>query len=149
MKKFRFRLQTLEDLKGMELDGLRQQLAERQTAVRAAEQKLLATRDALNDSYTELARLREAGAYNPAALLSLEAYTVLLRDQLRAQAQHVMQLRREMEAARQALLAKHKEKKVLEKYRERQYEKYSQTTLGEQQKELDETASNVYQQHQR
>jgi len=146
MRKFRFRLQSLENIKGLELDTLRQQLAKKQAAVRSAEQSLLAIRDALNDAYNELAKLRSEGRTDSTLLLSLESYTVLLRDQLRAQAQRVMQLRREMEEARGLLLTKHREKKVLEKYRERQLAKYSLNVEREEQKQLDETASNAYQQ---
>jgi flagellar protein FliJ len=145
MRKFRFRLQSLENIKGLELDALRQQLAKKQAAVRSAEQTLLAIRDALNEAYNELARMRAGGRPDATLLLSLESYTMLLRDQLRAQAQRVMQLRREMEEARGMLLAKHKEKKVLEKYHERQLAKYSLNVEREEQKQLDETASNAYQ----
>lgn len=140
-------MQTLENIKGLELDALQQQLAEKQAALRSAEQQLLAIRDALNDSYNELARMRSAGRTDPAILLSLESYSMLLRDQLRAQSQRVMQLRREMEEARGLLVQKHKEKKVLEKFHERKFAQYSQYVERELQKQLDETASNVYKQH--
>jgi flagellar export protein FliJ len=148
MRKFRFRLQSLENIKGLELDALKQTLAAAQAAVRKAEEALLATRDALNDAYNELAALRHAGRTDSTILLSLESYAGLLRDQLRAQAQRVVTLRREMESARAQLVAKHQEKKVLEKYHERQYERYSHKVETENQKDLDETASNVYQQKQ-
>jgi flagellar export protein FliJ len=143
MRKFRFRLQNLENIRGMELDALRQAMANAQAGLRRAEEELLDARDALDSTYNEVAQLRLERA-DPMLLLSLESYTGVMRDQVLACAQQVARRKAELREARERLVAKHKEKKVLEKYRERQHLKYSQYVERETQKELDETAKSSH-----
>ena len=145
MRRFKFRLATLESLKGMELDQLKQQLAAAHAELRKAEQAWLSTRDALNEAYNELAAVRTKRT-DSVILLSLESYTVLLRQQLTARATAVAQQKKALAEAQARLSAKHKEKKVLEKYRERQLAKYSQYVERETQKDLDEAAKNAHEQ---
>jgi flagellar FliJ protein len=142
VKSFRFRLASVENVRQLELDDLRQQLAQRQAAVRSAEDRLLSLRGALDETYVALAqeRIRQP---DPAVLMSLESYSMLLRTQMQQQTLKILDLRREMELAQRRLVAKHREKKVLEKLRERQHAEYSQTQQREEQKELDEAASHV------
>lgn len=143
MRKFAFRLQGLENIKGLELDSLCQELAAAQAELRRAEEDLLTAREALNSAYNELADLRTKRA-EPMILLSLESYTGVLRDQQAACGERVARLTCNLRDARERLAEKRKEKKVLEKYRERQFTKYSQYVQRESQKELDETATNEY-----
>ncbi len=147
MRKFKFRLQGLENIREMELDTLRQEYAQQQAELRRREQELLSTRDTLNATYTEFIRQKQHNT-DPSQLLSLESYSLVLRDQLTACQAGVARQRQELSRARERLTSKHKEKKVLEKFHERQFTKYSQYIEREQQKELDETASNSYQQNQ-
>lgn len=128
----------------MELDALRQAMASAQAGLRRAEEELLDARAALDTSYNEVAQLRLERA-DPMLLLSLESYTSVMRDQVLACSQQVARRKAELHAARERLVAKHKEKKVLEKYRERQHLRYSQYVERETQKELDETAKNSHQ----
>lgn len=142
MRKFRFRLQGLESIRGMELDALRQAYAAAQAELRQAEENALDARQALENAYVELAALRLSNA-DAMLLLSLESYALVMRDQVLACAQQVARRRLELREARERLVAKHREKKVLEKYRERQHQKYSRYVERESQKELDEAAKNV------
>jgi flagellar FliJ protein len=144
MRKFRFRLQGLANLKGAELDALRQEHAAAQAELRQTEGKLLATRAALDATYNELMELR-LGQADPTILLSLESYCLVLRDQALALQQRVARQRHELAEAHERLVAKHREKKVLEKYRERKFTEYSQNVQRELQKEIDEAASHVQQ----
>jgi len=146
MRKFQFRLQSLENIKGMELDILRQELATAQAELRRAEEELINAREALNATYNELAELR-AHQTEPMILLSLESYAGAMRDQVKACAQRVVQQSDGLRELRDHLSEKHKEKKVLEKHRERQFTKYSQHIERELQKELDEAAKNANQNH--
>jgi flagellar protein FliJ len=147
MRKFQFRLQGLENIKGMELDSLRQEYAQQQAELRRREQELLSARDSLNSTYVEFIK-HKLNHTDPVMMLSLESYTLVLRDQLTACQAGVARQRQELSQARERLTNKHKEKKVLEKVHERQFTKYSQYVERELQKELDETASNAYQQSQ-
>lgn len=146
MRKFRFRLQGLENIRGMELDQLRLALAEAQGQLRQAEGELLEARAALDNAYGELIRLRLEQA-DPVILISLESYAQVMRDQVMACAQNVARRKQALHEARERLTVKHREKKVLEKFRERQFLRYSLETERETQKGLDETAKNVYRQN--
>jgi flagellar FliJ protein len=142
MKAFRFRFASVENIKRLQLDELRQALAQRQAAVRAAEDRLLSLRTALDETYVALGQERQRRP-DPAVLMSLESYSELLRGQIQLQARRVLELRHELEQAQRRLVAKHREKKVLEKLRERQHAEYSQMEQREDQKELDEAASHA------
>ena len=144
MKKFKYRLEKLENIKGLEVDGLRQELAEAQAQLRKLEQELINFRASLDDTYTELMGLRITQT-DPLFLLSLESYASILRDQITKSMQLIATGRQELSERRDKLVKKHKEKKVLEKYRERQELKHSQTNDRLNQSELDEAAQNVHQ----
>jgi len=143
MRKFKYRLQGLEDIKGMELDALRQAYAAAQRELRRSEQELLNLRAALDYTYSELMELRIAQA-DPLILLSLESYAAALREQIRAVSQRIADQRASLQEARDKLAQKRKEKKVLEKYRERKLADYRQYVERETQKELDETAASIH-----
>lgn len=145
MRKFRFRLQSLENIRGMELDALRQALASAQADLRRAEQELHDARAALDNTYNEVAQMRLKQA-DSMLLLGLESYAGVMRDQVLACAQQVARRKQELHEARQRLVAKHKEKKVLEKFRERQHLKHSLYFAREEQKEIDETAKHMVKQ---
>jgi flagellar FliJ protein len=143
VKRFRFRLASYENIKRLQVDELRQALAQRQAALRAAEDKLLELRAGLDDCYGAIAQERQSRP-DPAVLASLEAYSVLLRGKMQAQALQIMELRRELDLAQRRLIVRHREKKVLEKLRERQHAEYSQNEQREEQKELDEAARHAH-----
>lgn len=143
MRKFKYRLQGLENIKGMELDALRQAFASAREELRRSEQELLSLRAALDNTYSELMELRIAQT-DPLILLSLESYAATLREQIRAVAQRIADQRAALQEARENLALKRKEKKVLEKYRERKLTEYWRYVEREMQKELDETAANIY-----
>lgn len=143
MRKFRFKLGRLEAVKGIELSSLQQAVAAAEQAHRQALGELEDARIALEQSYDELARLRAAG-HSGALLASTESYGLLMREQVKLASERVIQREAELRAAREALTAKHQEKKALEKVRERQYQLYSLELERHNQSELDETAKNVY-----
>lgn len=143
MKRFRFRLASYENIKRLQVDELRQALAQRQAQLRAAEDALLELRAALDDCYNGMAQERMAQP-DPAVLASLEGYAGLLRQRMQAQAQRILELRRELELAQRRLIARHREKKVLEKLRERQHAEYSLKQQRETQQELDEAARHAH-----
>jgi len=143
MKKFKFRLEALENIKGMELDALRQAFAAAQAELWKTEGELIVARDTLDATYNELAELRIAQA-EPLILLSLESYTGVLREQIRGLRQRITEQRQQLKEAQERVAEKHKEKKVLEKYRERKFIEYNANLEREIQQELDEIAQNMH-----
>ena len=144
MKKFQFRLQSLENIKGMELETLQQHYAAAQAELRRSEQELVDTQDALEEIYNELADLRRHRA-DAMILLSQESYAGLLRKQITAISERISKQKKDLAKARELLAEKHKEKKVLEKFHERQSAQYMDYVDRETQKELDEIALSMFQ----
>lgn len=147
MKKFKFRLEKLENIKGLEVDGLRQELAEAQAQLRKFEHDLIDFRESLDNTYTELIGLRMTQT-DPLFLLCLESYAGIVREQISKSTQLIATQRQELAQRRDKLVEKHKEKRILEKNRERQQQKHSQTVERLTQNELDEVAQNAHQRHQ-
>ena len=145
MKKFQYRLAKLENIKGLEVDGLRLELAEAQAVLSKFEQELINYRESLDNTYTELIGLRMTKT-DPLFLLCLESYAGIVREQITKSTQMIATQRQELAGRRDKLVEKHKEKKILEKYRERQAAKHSQTVERLAQNELDEVAQNAHQQ---
>jgi flagellar FliJ protein len=139
MKRFRFRLASLENIRRMQVDELRQVLAKQQAALRKAEDELLSQRAALDDTYNGIAQER---TNNPdtAVLASFEAYAGMLRKGMQMQAYRVLELRRELDLAQRRLIEKYREQKVLGKLRERQHAQHSLKLERDTQHELDEAA---------
>lgn len=143
MKKFRFKLARLEEVKETELDRLRMETAGAERALSQAQQDLASARLVLEQTYDELSRLRQKQS-DPLILLSLESYTSILRESIRKCSQAVLERSRELSDARERLTGKHREKKLIEKVRERKFTEYSLYLDRETQKELDETAKNAH-----
>lgn len=143
MRRFRFTYEKLEAVRGTELDLARQETAGAEQGLRRAQEKLASTRDTLEQTYEELARLRRLQA-DPLFLLSMEGYAGLLREGVRTGSVEVLQQSQALDEARLRLTQKHREKKLLEKVRERQHGEYSLYAQREDQKELDETAKHAH-----
>lgn len=143
MRKFRFKLGRLEQVKGLELDGLRLALSVAEQAHKQAVDELEEARAALESSYDELARQRAEGV-SGAMLQSLESYSMLMREQIRQAAERVIQREAELREARERLSAKLQEKKALEKMREREFKLYSLELERHEQSEFDETAKHAH-----
>jgi flagellar export protein FliJ len=143
MKKFRFRLKSLEELRSAEVDAARQAMLAAQEELRRAEQRLVTLRESIEKSYGEIARMRSERA-DAAMVLSIEAYCSLLRQQEQRQQMEVQRLSRRFSELRDELAERHKDKRVLEKYRERLKEEHGLQMALHMQNELDETASKVH-----
>jgi flagellar FliJ protein len=142
VRKFRFRLKGLEDLKGAELDALRLEFAAAQAELKRLEGGLLTARATLEETYNEIMKLR-CSRTDPLILICLESYTGVLRERIRQLRKDLTAQRQETAETRERLVGKHKEKKVLEIYRERKFDEYSKYLERELQKELDEAASHL------
>lgn len=143
MRRFRFSYEKLAAVRGTELDLARQETAGAEQGLRRAQEKLASARDTLEQTYEELARLRRLQA-DPLFLLSMEGYAGLLREGVRTGSVEVLQQSQVLDEARLRLTQKHREKKLLEKVRERQHSEYSLYAQREEQKELDEAAKNAH-----
>lgn len=140
MRKFVFNLDRLERVRGIEQDRAAQTLSRREASRIECERTLAACK-------TELARCYDGRRPLPGETLSAEMLLAL--DQYGQVAKILVKKAEETltsavldeAAARTALLERSRERKVVEKYRERRFEAYRVESLREEQKELDDSAS--------
>ncbi len=138
MPKFQFRLATLLRLRESARDERRQQLGQAYRAeelVRREEERLAGELAGLRDAAR---RVGGPGAIDVDRLLETQRYEMLVR----AQQQHVagqrQAVRAEVERRRQALVEANREVDVLEKLRQRQFERFRDEENRQDIRRLDE-----------
>jgi flagellar FliJ protein len=141
MAQFRFRLSTVLRLREQVRDERRGRLAE----AYAAEQKLLARRDELQQEILNLKRNYRgpagAGMVNIDQLLAADRYEVILKSEQQVIEQQRGLLNEEIEKRRQALVAADRDVRVVELLREKLRQKHEQAEASRAMKQLDELAS--------
>lgn len=142
MKKFNYRFSGLQGVRSIELDNLRMDLFSAQKLLDEAQQELRRLQAELESSYDEIARLR--GAQRSQVLMqSMEGYGAQLRFRLQEQAGKILRRQHELEQARHRVSEKHRETKVLEKHREKQFELHLKDMERDMQRELDENTGSL------
>ena len=143
MKAFRFRLQTLLELRQAEEDQLAGELAE----LRREEALDLSRLHRLIDRHASACeRVREA-LVESAAVEEIERrdeYAKTLRDDIRVQELTIEAVRKRIEAKREELVEAMKQRQVIESLRGKQESAYLAAQAAIEQKQLDETASVRY-----
>ncbi|MBC7856283.1 MAG: flagellar export protein FliJ [Pirellulaceae bacterium] len=138
---FRFRLQTVLELRIAERDERRGELAK---ALRAAE-ILQERRQQLTEEMTdnqELARkLAEPGKANIDRLLQTHRYEAILKGTLAQLVAQEKQVAAEIERRRHVLTEADRQVRVLEKLQERKREEHARGELRQEMKQLDEVAA--------
>ncbi len=147
MKPFVFPLVALHKIRLQQEETEQQRLAE----ATARYQEALAALEALQQRLTQLQQEFEAKKRS-GALISLltvfEAYQQELQGALVRQAMTVNALQAERQAALQRAEAAMKDRKIVDKLKEKAFEAYAEAVLQEEQKTLDELASAVVQRDQ-
>ena len=140
MKKFKFRLQRVLDTKEDFERQRQRELGEAQQGLMIAEEKL----DTLNreaEEQDERQRILISGRAKVAELMVNNRWRVELRKRIALQSKEVKRCERLVEERRLILLEATKERKVLEKLKEKQREQHRKEYFGEQQRILDEIGS--------
>jgi flagellar FliJ protein len=141
MPAFRFRLQSLLDLRRTERDRRRQELAQ----ALAAEQILQDHRRKLEQEAALMSRwAREAtlpGEVRVESLLEGARYGLILAAQRQTLATQFAQLAEEIEARRQRLVEADRQVKALERLRERRLDEHARQLAAREVQALDEAAA--------
>ena len=139
MRKFTFKLEAvLEQRKHLE--------HQRQREVAAAQQKLLrlqAELDALVAVKRSSAHDLRNGRLSAAALAAHQRFAVATRHKATALHRHMAEARRELAAAQLVLLDAAKGRKVMEKLREREHDRWAEMARKREASEADEIARNA------
>lgn len=139
MKRFRYRLQTKlnvvskeEDMAKTELARCQQEYLNQVQLLQAWQQELEATYDKLRGRGRALTSVHE--------IISVKEYIPIIRERIRLQQTRVKQAEEELKKAQHRLLEIMKERKALEKLREKQWRQYLSEFYRQEQLVLDEVA---------
>jgi flagellar FliJ protein len=137
MQKFKFRLQSVLDHRKAIEDKLLGELGE----LRVKEQEELKILD-------DMVREREAiwtrmagGEFSPTKLKDVDAYATALGDDIAVQELTLESVRNQIEAKIAEIVEASKERKLIEKLREKHLQEYEQEMLTLEQKVMDDAAS--------
>jgi len=143
MKPFRFKLQTSLDVRKRQEDLQKMELV---VLTKDFQNKLAA----LQELQLQLAELQSELRYRQGQVVDLrqfriwQEYIPVLNKRISLQEGLVEESRRAMEQGRERLLETVKARKILEKLKVRHYEAYKREALREEQKQIDEMATNAY-----
>ena len=140
MSKFRFRLLTLLKVREAARDERRARLAEAYLALEKLQQRgasLVVEADQLKQHYFGG---QGRGAVDVDQLLSAHRYQMVLAAELQVVVQQQTAVTAEIEKRRQALVAAETEVRVLEKLKEKQYQRHQEEERAIENKRLDEVA---------
>ncbi|MGE5584717.1 MAG: flagellar export protein FliJ [Bacillota bacterium] len=143
MRRFRFRLQKLLEVRRLKEDTLRQELARTQEALRRGND-VLEKLGAMHGATLEELRASVAGTLDVEWIAACHRYLGFLAHRIEEQQAAVNRLAREEAAKREALVAARRARKVVEKLRERAYARYREEFARAEQAFLDEVGVTRY-----
>ncbi len=142
MKKFRFPLEQVMEVREIKKKDCQRQLAKSVEELHQAEKKL---QEAQENSHSSNEKLRQALQQSAHAgiLTSLDRWRRRQEGEMLAQDQRTHQHREQVDHRRAALLLAAKEKRILERLRERRLEEHRDECLKEEQSFLDELGCRI------
>jgi len=140
MKKFKFRLEKVMDMRA-EAERQRQMaLAEARMKVEAEEQRLQSLHETVTSEKNAIELLRTGGAIKPREINAHYQYIRRLKLDIDHQRQNIFKAKQEQELRRQELLEAAKERKMLENLKDRQREAYMAEVNRKDQALIDDVA---------
>jgi|Deesub1362B_J571_1020462.scaffolds.fasta_scaffold02084_3 flagellar FliJ protein len=137
MKKFKFRLQKVADIKAKQEKQKSLELANLFLQLEKEKQQLQNLNFELDHVQQEIFRRTLEGCAAK-EILEYQRYAEKLGQDIRTQKNKIQSLEEKIEKVQMALLKLNKEKKILERIREKRYLQYLQDLAREEQKMLDE-----------
>lgn len=144
MKRFRFNLQALLDMKERAEDQCKQDLAKVNRKLYDEEAVLGRIEVEWNNLQQEELERRKGGISRPAGMGRAVEYRLWLQDQAIQQDLIIQRVKAEQEAKRQALVKATQEKKAIENIRERRFQDWRREYRREEAKTLDDICQIQY-----
>lgn len=144
MKKFEFRLQTLLDLRISKEHAIKAELAKliaRQNAEIALQEDY---KRRVREYYARLSANMRQGTFSYSEALMCERFAYNAEKVIELSQKRVEQMQPEIEKVRQRLIQASKERKVVERLKEKKYEEYMYQYNREMGKELDDLNQRMY-----
>ncbi|MGI6036925.1 MAG: flagellar export protein FliJ [Limnochordia bacterium] len=141
---FTFTLQKVLDLKQKLEDELSLRLAEQERKLAQAQEQLRRLEAQQANQLQELEALQRRSALAMDLIALYHQHLLYLRECQQTQATYIEALRRERDQRREELVQVSKERKALEKLKEKQFQAYQREMLRQEQKQLDEIGGHVF-----
>ncbi|MDR0337627.1 MAG: flagellar export protein FliJ [Planctomycetaceae bacterium] len=135
---FRFRLEPLITIRDNILKEKQGELAKAYEARRIVEEKLQELKHELRENIALGRQRLQTGTINIEFLLGTRRHEAYLNAQIEVVQKHLLQIDEEIERRRHAVLEANKELKIVEKLKEKRYDKYQKEEKQKETKLLDE-----------
>lgn len=143
MTQFRFRLETLLNLREAARGAARQALAEAYKAETLLDRRLSEIEEQIASLRNETRTMSGGGAVSVDRLIENQRYEMVLRAERQTTDQRIRQLADEIEGRRAALVEADRQVRLLERYRDHQRERYSEDERRREVKRMDEVAQRI------
>jgi len=144
MKQFQFRLQKVMETTKTKEEIKKRELAAALGRLRKNEAQLETLLDSLEQHIMHYQSCCKRSALKVSELRNLSGYTEKLRQDIQAQVKKTAQLTETARLIREKLLEITKDKKVLEKLKDRKYEEFKKKLRSMEQKFMDEVSARSY-----
>jgi len=144
MRKYNFKLQRILDYREHIEKSRQLELAKVQMMLKDARDSLLQLFSSLREYQNELQTLEQQSTIDISFSIQYHVYLMELMSRIDEQQKVIQTLEKEEEERRQVLLAASKDKKILEKLKEREYSEFMEAFLKFEQNIIDEVAINSY-----
>jgi len=144
MKKFQFRLQTLLDIRISKEHAIKAELAmliAKQNEEIAMQEEY---RKKIKEYYNKLSKKMRDGTFSYNEALMCERFAYNAQKAIDLSKKRVEQMQPEIDRVRQKLMQASKERKVVERLKEKKYEEYMYQFNREMGKELDDLNQRIY-----
>jgi len=144
MKKFQFRLQTLLDIRISKEHAIKAELAmliAKQNEEIAMQEEY---RRKVKEHYNKLSKKMRDGTFSYSEALMCERFAYNAQKAIDLSIKRVEQMQPEIDRVRQKLIQASKERKVVERLKEKKYEEYMYQFNREMGKELDDLNQRIY-----
>ncbi|MCU0843537.1 MAG: flagellar export protein FliJ [Spirochaetes bacterium] len=144
MKKFKFRLQRLLDIREAKEKEIKYEMAAILTIQNRERQKQDQYRKSIDEQHVKFAELIKGGRYSYSAASSFERYIDFAHKVIRDQQERIDAMEPEIQKIRDRLVEASRERKVVEKLKQRRRDEFLYEYNREIAKENDDTNQNIY-----
>jgi len=140
---FKFRLQKALEHRVEEEDRLKKEFLLKKNRLDSEKEILLQKEKLIEETIHKFNSIR-MGNLNPMSLRNYETYLKKIKEEKVEQEKNVEQWRKITEEAKDCFVEARKERKILEKLKEKKHEIYKQEELKKEQKFIDELSNSMY-----
>ena len=144
MKKFKFRFETILDLRTKELEKAETKVAAAQMQVIKATQDLANFQSEQQQYRSSLEQVLSSGAIDIIQITNFQNYIKHLDNKIHKQRQTISNLQAQLEKVRQEMLIVRQKKMMLDKLKEKDLKEYLRELEYQDMKTLDEIATNRF-----